>query len=165
MAFHLNASVANGGKQFLRRALSNYLKFTAANPADAELRGGLIDLHEQIGSIREGVGDKSGALESYGAALTVLEAWRGMQPESRQVRRLMAAEYANMGRVHTSRASDTMETATDRRNALLEARASYQNSLEIWRTMRGQGQFHTVDAGNVDEVSKDIAKCNAALGE
>ena len=154
-----------GALENSRIALVSYVESNTANPSDAELRGVLINLHNQVGHILEEARDTAGALESYSQALTLLKGWLGLQPASAQVRRLMAREYTNIARVHERHAADANTTPSDRQQAWREARDASQHSLEIWHTMRAEGQFQAVDTGKVDGVNKDIARCDAALQE
>jgi hypothetical protein len=54
-------------------------------------------------------------------------------------------------------------TANKRIDAVREARAWYQKSLDIYQDMKSRGTLSGADTSKPDEIAKEIAKCDAAL--
>jgi len=43
------------------------------------------------------------------------------------------------------------------------AKEAYQKALDIYQDMKNKGKLSGADAGKPDELTKEIAKCDAAL--
>jgi tetratricopeptide (TPR) repeat protein/predicted Ser/Thr protein kinase len=154
----------NGALAQSEEALAGFTKLLAGEPTNIAVHTALVGTREQIGGILEKGGKTDAALESYGKALALLHDWLALRPASAEARHLMALDYVTIGKVYQNRAAGR-KSADESRQAVREARASFQRSLEIWQEMRDEGQLNAADATNVDRVSKDIAECNTALGE
>ena len=69
----------------------------------------------------------------------------------------MAQAYNEMA-VHWANAS----TRSSDKDSLREACAWYQKSRDIWQDMKDKGTLSSADGDKPDELSKEIARCDAA---
>ena len=118
---------------------------------------------EVNGGLSNKTGDTAGALESYRSALTILETWLPSEPASVEAQRFMAIHNAKLAGVYAKLALTTKAAVDKQRESWREARAWYGRSLNIWRDIRDKGTLSDADASQPDEVTREIAKCDAEL--
>ncbi|MDQ3920498.1 MAG: hypothetical protein M3348_18715 [Acidobacteriota bacterium] len=77
----------------------------------------------------------------------------------------MAYYYAKLGGLYAKYATLGGARGDLRRERWREARSWYQKSLDLWHQVGSGGTLSRADADKADEVVREIAKCDTALGE
>jgi hypothetical protein len=83
-------------------------------------------------------------------------------PSNATARNTLAQVYSQLGASHAAIAAKAGGTSPAEWRA---ARDAYQRSLDIFTDMKSKGTLNGADAGKIDEISREIAKCTKALGE
>ena len=107
------------------------------------------------------LGDIGAGLEKYRAAAIIYEDLLLSDPADTITSRDLASLLHFQGDVLMKTGVKTSPAA--RAQTLREARSSYQRSLELWRDIQNRGVLHKADQNRVDELSRRISECDAAI--
>ena len=146
-----------------REAVSICNSLRDANPEG--VRRFLIAAYEMIGDVWRIKGDTAQGIVSYRDVVAMLERWAAAEPANAWILSKLGRNYANLGSLHAMEASRPNTDLIERQDAWRAAKACYQQSSEIWHKMKEQGTLAPADAGKIDEMSREITKCSAALLE
>jgi serine/threonine protein kinase/Flp pilus assembly protein TadD len=149
--------------QSYRKSLAISETLLANNPNDAELRRSVARSHSRIGHVLASTGDAVGALESQRKALMISEALSAEDPTNTWFLRDLAVAYTKLGEAHTVFASKSTAPVNKRTEHWRQARSWHQKSLNLWLDMRNRGILRGSDASVLDEIAREITKCDAAL--
>jgi eukaryotic-like serine/threonine-protein kinase len=86
------------GHEHLRQAIAIYAQLALEHPDDVEIQTAVARSHNQLGTILEGLGDLSGALENERRALALLEKLLAASPGDTQLRRSLSITHDYMAR-------------------------------------------------------------------
>jgi non-specific serine/threonine protein kinase/serine/threonine-protein kinase len=151
--------------QRYRQALAISEALAAADPENAQARYDVSYGHETIGDLLIETGDLAGALERYRQVLIIRESLSVADPKNAEIRSDLAKTYKNLGKVYTMLASQSKRSVSQRIKHWHQARSWYQNSLDVLLDMRQRGILSSADAGEPDNVAREIARCDAALAK
>ena len=153
-----------------RSALENYRRSLeirqAALTADASnvrARSAISTIHADIGNTLTMTGDIQGALTSFAQAVPLSEEVLAHSPANAKLRARVARRYQEVGQLHEKIAQAHAHSATGDQAQWKVAREWFQKSLNVWREMKSKGTLNGADASKVDEVAREIARCDAAL--
>jgi hypothetical protein len=79
------------------------------------------------------------------------------------MRRDLASGYSELAKVYEQLATDKHASVDQQQTNWRAAKGSYEKSLNIWTEMKSHGTLSGADYGRLDEVAKEIAKCESAL--
>jgi eukaryotic-like serine/threonine-protein kinase len=155
-----------------KEAFENYEKamriarrLSAADPQNALAAGDLSDFYQSFGDSRLSFGEISAALESYRQAVAIREQLSARDAQNAEARANLASSYARLGQAYIVFASKSGAPLTARTDRWREARRWFEKSLNLWTTMKQNGTLPGNQAADLDQVTKQIVRCNAALHE
>ncbi len=146
-----------------RKALAISENLIASDPSKAETRIDLAKVYTRLGSLLTSLGDTVRAGDYLGKGRELFEGVARSDPKGVTPRKGLADAYASIGELHArlaSRASGVSSVQTERWS---EARLWFQKSLDIWQDLRNKGALSLADAGKLEEVAKEIARCDDNL--
>jgi tetratricopeptide (TPR) repeat protein len=151
------------------QALSYYQRFVKAaetlaadDSQSLSARYKLILARGDVGKTQAKLGDQQSALEQCRKIITLLNQTVD-DPADAYTRGLRARAYIYLGEVY-SRLAAAIKTAPDQaKKHIRVARNMYQQSFDIWNDLRNRGTLAADDAAKPEEVSAEIAKCDAVL--
>lgn len=152
-------------------ALQSYRKSLAVNEAlaaidksDTITSSNIALTHRTIADALLQLKDVTGAEAGYRKALEIYEPLAAEDPTDETLRRDQALVYEGLGNISATLAAvnKSQREQTDRWN---EARKQYQQSLDIWRDLEKRNVLRVADAKKPDEVSRRLARCDAALAK
>lgn len=151
--------------QTYRQAIRISEELRAANPTRIiENYDSLKSGYKEVSELLEKQGDIRGAIENRRKELEIIEKYLDISPGKAKLRREQANVEAQLGNLSAALAVMT-KSSSQRQEHWREARTWYQHSLEKWQEIRRAGTLNSADAGKPGEVSTELAKCAAALGQ
>lgn len=106
-------------------------------------------------------GDPSGAADKIHEAIKIGEALIAIAADNNSARDLLGQSYSQLGKCYAlSAAKATPGKGADEWR---KATSYYQKSLDIFQDMKNGGTLSGAEAGKPDELTLEIAKCDAAL--
>jgi tetratricopeptide (TPR) repeat protein len=104
-------------------------------------------------------GDWNGAIDSAHQGIKIAEALLRSSPTNAAARKTLAQLDLQCGLAHTAEAA----SSSSPKDQWLAAREDYQKSLALYVEMKSRGTLAVTDTNKPDELSADIARCDAAL--
>jgi serine/threonine protein kinase/tetratricopeptide (TPR) repeat protein len=98
------------------------------------------------------------AVRSDEQGIKIEEALVASAPQNAGAKNTLAQLYADVGKTEEAAAS-----SSSKKELWTEARASYQRSLALYEDMKTKGTLAPTDAKKPEELSVEIAKCDAAV--
>ena len=123
----------------------------------ARIVSGLADAYEGSGRLAEALRMRRQALERHRALLAG-------QPAMKTLRRAVATDEKALGATLASLAGRETQPAT-RQSRWREARAAYEEGLQITAGLDSGGQLEPADASLRDDLHQGLVRCAAALAE
>lgn len=130
---------------------------------NAQARGDRAALHISFAKLQASDGDFSNAFENCRAAVRIREELSAASPTNALIRTDLAVSYATFGEVCKKFAASKAALPDHGVEDWKAARQWYDKSLEIWQDMKSKNILPGSDANKPDEVSREIAICDAAL--
>jgi serine/threonine protein kinase len=167
LTYQRSAEAYFAGRDF-PAALERYRRAVSMEEAllaTAPLNGQAHDDHSiglgGLGLTLVEMGDLRGGRESLVRAAIEAEELVKQSPSNSRLQSRLALRLMEQGHVSAQLASrsQTSERAANWRAAL----DTLSKSLEIWNRLREQNKLSRVDAGKPEEVTREIAKCDAAI--
>lgn len=140
-------------------------RLSAADPQNAQAAGDLSDCYQSFGDSQLAFGEVFAALESYRQAVVIREELSARDAQNAEARANLASSYAKLGQAYVMFASGSGATLPVRVERWRKARGWFEKSLNLWTTMNQNGTLPGNEATSLDEVAKQIARCDAALRE
>lgn len=140
-------------------------ELSAADPKDVQARGDVASGYSDIGDMLLKQRKVTEALESYRKAVAIAEELRKIDSTDEDLHTFLAICYSSPGKTYAMLASDEKTPSTSRIKFWSEARMWFRRSLDVWLDMRQGGTLRRLDAGKPDEISREIARCDAALAK
>jgi tetratricopeptide (TPR) repeat protein len=157
------ASAASGD---YRAALSNFEKaqqmfseLVTEDPANADSQAKWAYVCLATSRTLGESGDWNRAIESANQGIRIADALLKSSPANAAARKILAQLDLQCGLAHTAVAS----ASTSPKDQWLAAREDYQKSLALYIEMKSKGTLAVTDTNKPDELSADIARCDAAL--
>jgi serine/threonine protein kinase len=152
-----------------RKSLALYENLQKLDSSSAENQRYLVTLYNQVGDVLDKMKKWPEAQNNRFKALAVLENLSKTdskaQLSKQLMRRLTVIEDMDIAKEFEGVATDARTPVTKRRESWRQAREWYQHSLEQWQEIQTQGTLSSADASKPDEVSREIARCDQALGQ
>jgi eukaryotic-like serine/threonine-protein kinase len=136
-----------------RKAIAILESVSAADPSNESYRSHLAVIRTQAATIVAKTGDPTEALRELHEAQAVLEPLGRADPSNQQIRGSLASVETGLGH------------AEARRGHWREARQRFASSQQFWLEMRRRGLLAGAQAALPEELAREIARCDAALGE
>ena len=105
--------------------------------------------------------DLIAAVEQARKAIAICESLIAADPKNSTARNTLALSYAQLGNTYSLLASKA--TGAQRKENWQSAKNWYLKSLAIWQDMNARATLSGADARKPDELTKEIATCDAAL--
>jgi tetratricopeptide (TPR) repeat protein len=147
-------------------ALTNFRKALAArepalaNAQNARARDDVASIYADLGSGLAATGDFSGAREALTKAVLLAEEVSKQAPTNARYRARLATRYSDLGRIYLKSAQ---AHTSDPKAEWQRARDYLARSAVVWDELRQKNILMPVDAARPDEVTRNIATCDAAL--
>jgi eukaryotic-like serine/threonine-protein kinase len=151
---------------YYKSALTGFKATSSSDPNDANSKLWLGDCESSLGKVQIERGEIAPGLENVRNGLRIASAIYGGNP-ARNTDNLsnLADAYSASGFAYAHLAGRPAISDAERRADWKEARGHYQQSLNTWQAVL---QLHAVagpDAGKPAQISKELARCNAALAK
>lgn len=146
------------------KAMSIARRLSAVDPQNAQAAADLSNCYQSFGDSQVAFGELVAALETYRQAVTIREQLSARDQQNAEARANLASSYTKLGQAYTAFASKPGAPLAARTARWREARRWLQKSLNLWTTMNQNGTLPGNKATEQDEVTKQIARCDAALG-
>ena len=154
-------------KKDLPGALQSYQKSLAideslanADPTNADARLTLAESHITISDIMLKLGDTTGAMQGLRKAQEIYQSLATADPSEDMQRRYRATLHEKIGDVFALLAAKKTSAQVENWR---EAKALYQQSLDIWLDFQKHNALLPDEAAKPNEVSQKLAKSAAAL--
>jgi len=145
-----------------RKALEIFSGVTVRNPASAAAHTRVSRTYFNIGEVYLDLGEVNKAIDHNHKGLANFDETMP-QDESNQTRILKATGLNQMGACYLKLASASKSSTGNGREHLREAREWFRKSLAIWVTLRDARGLDIENAGKPEEVTGEIARCDAAI--
>jgi tetratricopeptide (TPR) repeat protein len=100
--------------------------------------------------------DLNDAVDTAQQGIKIDEVLVSTSPTNASARNTLAQLYRQLGDSDAAMAKGRTQKWSD-------AKADYQKSLDIYQDMKNKGTLTAADGGKVDDLAKEIARCDAAL--
>ena len=110
------------------------------------------------------IGQGSAALENCRKTETLLRDTTD-DPTNVWLRNYRADAFSDLGEALKLIASYETVSINQQRERWIDARNSYQHSLDIWQDMRREGKLSSAETSKFDKVTREILACNKALAK
>jgi tetratricopeptide (TPR) repeat protein len=151
-------------ESYYTRALAGFKATSSADPNDTNSKLWLGDCESGLGKVQIERGEIAAGLENVRSGLQIaLALYRADPSENNDKLTDLADAYSASGFAYAHLAGRPTISEAERTADWKQARDQYQQSLSTWRTAL---QFHAVagpDAGKPAQISRELAKCDAAL--
>jgi len=149
--------------QNYRRALAIREATLAAEPSNARAKDDVSTIQADIAQTLIEDGDAHGAMTAMSTALSLAEQVASQAPSNARLRARLALRHLEIGKIHARLAQASGRSEADRKFEWQQAREQLVQSAVIWRQLKDNGTLIPLDAGKPDEVTHEIAKCDAVL--
>lgn len=167
LVLDLKIGDVTGALKHYRKSLQIFEQMAASDPTNIENYLDLAREYRRLGETLEKIGDNLEAIASYRRAAMFNEKFLAANPTNALVRSALATEYFKLGKQYAMLASDTKTPRSKRLDHWREARSWYQRSLDTLLELRASGalaaSYAVSYAVKPDEVTREIARCDAAL--
>jgi serine/threonine protein kinase len=151
------------GRENSRQALVIREQLANANPGDAWTRSYYIQSLAAFPKLLAQTGDRAGALAACRKAESFLQN-APEDPTNMSQREFRANACGDLAEAHAWLASETSAPPNEQREQWLAARELFQKGLEGWLMMQSNHTLSGQYAQKPNEFSRQVARCNAALG-
>jgi serine/threonine protein kinase/tetratricopeptide (TPR) repeat protein len=150
-------------------ALANYRRSqdfrsadVKADPANLWKRSSLIEAKAKICKTLAAAHRPAEAQDPCSGALSLMQATT-LDPGNAAIRSFFADTYSDLAEAEATLAASQSLPADERMNRWRSARNFYARSLEIWQDLQKRNILGPTDRGKQEAVSRQIARCEAAL--
>jgi non-specific serine/threonine protein kinase/serine/threonine-protein kinase len=152
-----------GALESLRAALALRERVAVDDPENAQARFDLATVRANVGAALARSGRAEEGAEMGRQALAALRELVSDDPENMIYRRNLGICCVTVASAHASVASDAKRAASARATHWRQARALYQEALTLFMDLDDRGALRPSDAGKVEELKGDVARCDEAL--
>lgn len=148
--------------RYLGKAQNLAASLAKADPKDLAVRADLAEIRMNLADVQLVLGNSVAALAGYRDALSIGESVVAANPTNSDWRILLARVHEKLGAFYAIQAAKNSPLS---QNLAIweEARDSYQKSSGIWNDLQVHNELGADYAGEPSEVSRQIAKCTAAI--
>jgi serine/threonine-protein kinase len=148
-----------------RRSLAIEPAAPAAGPESAVRCRGRAVCFSKVGNLQRTLGQLPEALASFRESLRITEALAEAEPAQAQTQRDLAASCFKLGQVAAQLGGDAATPRADRLLYWSEAAAQHRRSRDILRAMQARGILPAADAGLLDMLAAEVARCEDVLAQ
>jgi serine/threonine protein kinase len=145
-----------------RKSLKLFDNVLLNAPEDLRRRLLLAISRAGVGKMEARLGEKASAVEECRTTVSLLRETRE-DPANSNHRSLKAQAYKYLGEAYAALAAATEGSTTQVTQLWTAARDMFQQSLGICEDIHSRGILAPPDAPQIDEVAREIARCDAAL--
>lgn len=153
----LGTSDRAGALKNFRKALQIFGELVAKDPKNEEFPNRWANTYLSLSRFYTQAADLQGAVDSALQGVKIDEALVTASPANATVRKTLAQLYRQLGDSHAALGAE------GNKQQWSAAKDAYQKALDIYQDMKNKGTLSGADAGKPDDVSGEIAKCDAAL--
>jgi tetratricopeptide (TPR) repeat protein/tRNA A-37 threonylcarbamoyl transferase component Bud32 len=147
---------------FYWRALTELEKLGAESSKDEYARFRAILVRGGVGEMQAHLGERSAASAEYSRAIALLDGIAA-NPTSGMHSSLRGQAYMRVAAIHAALGASPRLGAAERREHWRTSRQLYASSLDVWQDMQKRGILTAEDRTKPEEVTAEIARCDAAL--
>jgi tetratricopeptide (TPR) repeat protein len=145
-----------------RKALVIHQAAAEADPNDSRAQMSLAAALNRVGWLLVKT-DSASDVQYIRKGLEIREKLYAAEPANPRRKDVLANSYATLGEAEVMLASRLRLSLANRIRHWREARSWYKRALEIWTPLNAAGLLRADDAGEPDRITREIAKCDAAL--
>ncbi len=134
-----------------------------ADPENLRKRAALVEVHVKLAKALARNHEFAPAVTHCTAAVSLLDATT-LEPTFASLRAAFAVKYAEIGEVYSIVAAESSRGNETTRDSWQHALDMYRRSAATWTDLRDRGILAEADAGQLDAVNREIARCSSALG-
>lgn len=149
--------------EYYRKAVAARLTLAEKSPNSSTNRGALADCYANLAKA-VATSDLKQALKEYGSAIDLLEQLTNSDPTNARYRISLAEALSNTARLYAGTAEQSTDTST-RLDDWTKARSFYLRSRHLWQELDSAGKLTAAHHTVLQEVSSDLAKCDASLAK
>src|SRR5262249_11458889 len=135
----------------------------AADPKNQRFRLAVASALTRVGLVELKAGDPAAARDHYRQALSLYEAISRGDPANEEAREDVAAGLSAEAGAGAALAAAPKTVAAEKTEHWRQARSLYRASLDVWLDLKKRSVLRAANAGELEEVSKQIAACDRAL--
>jgi tetratricopeptide (TPR) repeat protein len=150
--------------QYYEKAVVIEGALSQADPKDAERRGDLSEDLMKLSDVQLQLGEAESSLAGYRKALAIRESLLAANPDNAEGRSQLARLYRKLGGYYELQAAKYLRPAQSAGN-WREAKRWYQQSLDVWKDLQQHKTVAAEYANKPAEISRQLAKCDAALAQ
>lgn len=155
----------SGALDQLLKSLSIFRSLSEQDPTNLGAREDLAICYGRLGAVMSSINDAASATQNYQNSISILEALAAADPMNAARHRRLAQSYADFGAMYAKLASAPSVAGSRRIELWTEARAWYQKGLDIFRDIQRRGILTGVEPLKSNELTGEIAKCDAELSK
>jgi eukaryotic-like serine/threonine-protein kinase len=144
-----------------RKALQIFAELVAGDPKNPDLRRQWATSYLSLSKFQSQTDDLNGAVDSAGEGIKIAEALVAASPTNASANNTLALMDLQLGAAHAALAAKTGPSKGSQE--WRAARDAYQKSLDIFQDMKNKGTLKGADVSKLDELAKEISRCEAAL--
>jgi hypothetical protein len=161
MGMALGATRRDEGARHLAKAREILAGIVAQNPTNFDFRRQWAFTHLATSRFENEANDAAAAVRGAEEGIKIAEPLVTEAPTEVSARNTLAMLYLQLGASHKKLAGTVQSPAEHWRSA----KAAYGKSLAIYEDLRAKGKLSGSDANKPDELTAEIAQCDAALPE
>lgn len=142
-----------------QKALDVFAELVAKDPTNADFRRQWALVYLAVSRFRFDTKDFEAAATSAAEGIKIDERLVADTPKNASARNTLAQLYAQLGKIDVARASTDAKT----KDEWIAAKEAYQKALTLYEEMKAKGTLSGADRDKPDELTVEIAKCEAAL--
>lgn len=147
-----------GALNNLHKAQQTFADLVAKDPLNEDYPAKLSSVYLAMSRVQSQADDSNGALDSANQGIKIDEVLVAASPTNSTARNTLAQSYSQLGASHAALAEKSRQMDHWR-----AAKDAYQKSLDIYQDMKSKGTLSGTDANKPEEITNEIAKCDAAL--
>ena len=147
-----------GALNNFHKAQQMFAELIAKDPINEDYQIKLASVYFAMSRVQSQAGDLNGALDSVNQGIKIDEVLVAASPTNSTARNTLAQLYAQLGASQAALAEKGRQMEQWR-----AAKEAYQKSLDLYQDMKSKGKLTPADAKKLDELTAEIAKCDAAL--
>jgi non-specific serine/threonine protein kinase/serine/threonine-protein kinase len=164
---HRNVAEALGAMRDYAGALNSFhqaqqlfVELVAEDPANAGLQA---QVYLVLSRVQSQAGDLNGAMDSALEGIRIDQQVLTISPANAFARNILAQLYEAMGGCDSKLADKAGTSKVKQSEHWRAAKDAYQKSFDMWQDMKSKGTLSGADANKPDDLTKEIARCDAAL--
>lgn len=147
--------------EYYRKAVAARLTLSERSPNSRMNRGALADCYANLAKALA-TSDQNEALKEYRNAIELLEPLTAADPGNARNRISLADALSNAARLYMRLAENSEYLAANIED-LTKARSYYRYSEQLWRELDTGGKLPSTRRTAIQEVTGELAKCDASL--